>query len=105
MNQIIDHNDVLEWSVLNNSKVFDEKAILGLHAIFSVQKSMDSLFWCVQVIDDWLSIVQCSCSEDIDIVMLTHIGQKFEAIGSNIEFELISFMGMSNISFFFLVKY
>ena len=78
---------------------------MSLHTVLSMQKSLDCLFRSVQVVDDWLSIVQSASGEDINIVVLTHVGQEFEAIRPHIEFELISFMVMSNISFLLLVEH
>ena len=104
MDKIINHDDIFESPVLNDSEIFDEKTILGLHAIFAVQESQNGLFGSVKVVDDWLGIVKSASRKNIDIVVLAHVGQKFKAIWSDIELEFVTFMVVGDICLLVLVK-
>lgn len=74
VDKVINHDDILEPSVLYNPEIFDKKAVLRLHAVLTMQKSQNSLFGSVEVIDDGFSVVEGTGCENIDIVVLTHVG-------------------------------
>lgn len=63
-----------------------------------MQEPLNGLLFLVEIGNDGLSVVQSACCEDIDIVVVAHIGQKLKAIRANIELKLISFTGKSHIS-------
>jgi len=77
---------------------------LGLHAVFPMKEALDCLLWLIQIVDDRFSIIESACGEYIDIVVLTHVGQKLEAVGSDIEPKLITFVSISNIGFLIFVE-
>ena len=104
MHQVINHYDILQSSVLDDSKVLYVKAVLSLHAVFTMQKALNGFFRLIQISNDGLCIVVSTCSEYIDIIVVSHVRQKLKAIGSDIESELISFMDICHIYFFIFVK-
>lgn len=65
-----------------------------------MKKSLDRLLLLVEVGDDWFCIVVGASGEDIHVVVDAHVGQEFEAVGTHVELELISFAGELHISFF-----
>jgi hypothetical protein len=89
---------------LNDSEILDEKSILCFHTVLAVQESQNCLFGSVEVIDDRFSVVESASCENIDIVVLTHVGQEFEAMRSDIELEFISLMIVGDICLFILVE-
>ena len=104
VNQVVNHDDVLEGPVLDDPEVLDEKAVLSFHAVLSMQKPEDSLLGSVQVVDDGLCVVEGPGCENVDVEVLTHIGKEFEAVGPDVEFELVPLVVVSHISFFLLVE-
>lgn len=98
MGQIINHDDVFELPVLNNTKILYEESVLSLHTIFPMQKSKDGFLLLVEVSNDWLSIVVGSSCKDIDVVVVGHIGQELKAIGPHVELEFIAFACKFHIS-------
>lgn len=69
-----------------------------------MQKSKDGFLGSVEVVDDGLGIVKSAGSENIDVEVLTHVGKEFEAVGPDVEFELVALVVVSHISFFLLVE-
>lgn len=65
-----------------------------------MQKSLNSLLFLIQISYDRLSVVQSTSRKHIDIVMVAHASQKFKAIWSYIELELVSFACKPDISLF-----
>jgi hypothetical protein len=62
VDKVINDDNVLEVSIGNDAQVFDKEPILGFHAIPSMQQSMDSLAFLVQVGHNWLSVgLSASC--------------------------------------------
>jgi hypothetical protein len=104
VDQIVDHDDILQPSVLYNSEILDEEAVLSLHAVFAVQKSLDGLFGLVEVGDDGLCVVEGACGEDVDVVVLTHVGQKLEAVGPHVEAELVAVVVVGHVGFLVFVE-
>ena len=104
MTKVVDHDDIFQLTVLDDPEVFDEEAILGLHAVFSMQKSQDCLLGSVEVVNDRFGVVKSASSEDVDVVVLAHSSEEFEAVGSDIESELITFVSMGDVGFLILVK-
>ena len=104
MDKVVNHNYILERSVLNNSEIFDKEAILSLHTVFSMQKPENSLLRSVQIIDDRLCVVKSSSCKDIDVIILTHVCQKLKTVRSDIKSKFISFMIVSDISFLILIE-
>jgi len=62
VDKVINDDNVLEVSIGNDAQVFDKEPILGFHAIPSMQQSMDSLAFLVQVGHNWLGVgLSASC--------------------------------------------
>jgi hypothetical protein len=53
----------------------------------------------IKICNDRLSIVQSAGCEDIDVVVVAHIGQKLKAIRPDVELEFITLTGKAHISF------
>ena len=104
MHQVINHYDILQSSVLDDSKVLYVKAVLSLHAVFTMQKALNGFFRLIQISNDGLCIVVSTCSEYIDIIVVSHVRQKLKAIGSDIESELIAFVIVGHVCFLFYVE-
>lgn len=100
MSQVINDYDVFQLFIWNDSQVFNEKSIVSLHTIFSVHNSQNGFLFLVQVANNWFSIILGSGCEHINVENLTHRWQKFQAVRSDIEFELIAFVSKLDISFF-----
>ena len=60
---------------------------------------MNSFLLLIEIVNDGFCVIMCPSSEDIDVVILAHVGEKLIAIWSNIELELITFMTEFYISF------
>lgn len=99
MSQIINHDDILEIPILNNPEILDEEPILSLHTILAVKEALNGFLFLIEIGNDGLSIVQSASREDIDIVVVAHIGQKLKAIRPDIELEFITLTGKAHISF------
>ena len=104
VHQVINHYDILQSSVLDDSKVLYVKAVLSLHAVFTMQKALNGFFRLIQISNDGLCIVVSTCSEYIDIIVVSHVRQKLKAIGSDIESELIAFVIVGHVCFLFYVE-
>lgn len=76
MDQVINHNDILQFPIRNNPQILDEETILGLHAIFAMQHSVYGFLLLVEVGNNGLCVILSACCEDIDGVVLTHIAEK-----------------------------
>ena len=74
MHEVVNHDDILKWPILDDPEVFDEKTVLGFHTILAMKKSKDGFFGSVQVVNDGFGIIESACCEHVDIVVLAHVG-------------------------------
>lgn len=56
LNQIVDYYNIFEFSVLNNSQIFNAMALLGLQATIPAKEISDILMLFVEPLNDGLSI-------------------------------------------------
>ena len=98
MDKVINHDNILKVSIGYDAQVFDKEAILGLHAIPSMQQSMDILAFLVKVGHYWLSICLRSRCEHINRIVFTHLCQELHASWTYVEPKFFSFMTKTNIS-------
>jgi hypothetical protein len=99
MDQVVDNHNILQIFVRNYSQILYEKTIVGLHAIFPVHNTENRFLLLIQIVYNGLSIVLCSCSENINVVNFAHGIQKLKAMRPDIKFELISFKSELDVSF------
>ena len=83
--QVVNDDHVFEVTVLDDTQVFDEEAILRLHAVFSRQDVTDVLIFWVNVVDDGICVVLRAGGEDDDLVFLTHVREELHQIGSYLD--------------------
>ena len=55
--EVVDNDHVLEVTVLDDSEILDEEAILGLHAMLPGEHIADVLVLWIDVVDDRVCIV------------------------------------------------
>ena len=75
--QVVNDDHVFEVTVLDDTQVFDEEAILRLHAVFSRQDVTDVLIFWVDVVDNGICVVLSTGGEDDDLEDFTHILEEF----------------------------
>ena len=100
MDKIIDNDDVLELAISNNAEILDVEAVVSFHTILAMQDSMDCFLLLVEVSDDRLCIVLGGGSVDVDVVNFCHFVEELEAVGPDVELELIAFEVEDDVCFF-----
>ena len=80
--EVVDNDHVLEVTVLDDSEILDEEAILGLHAMLPGEYIWDVLVLRIDVIDDGICIVLGGGCEDDDLVGLAHVLEELHQVGS-----------------------
>ena len=100
MHQVVDNYDVVQISVLDDSEILDVESIVGLHAVFPMENAVDGFVLFVQVADDGLGVVDCGGGKDINEEVFTHSIQEFEAVGSDVESEIVAIKFQIHVRFF-----
>ena len=62
--------------------------MLGTQTVLTGEDSVYKSLLFVEVVDDWLSVVECGSCEDVDKEVLTHLLQKLMASWSDVESEI-----------------
>ena len=66
MHEVVNHDKIFEITIADDAQILDEEAILGLHAVFTVQKSHDGFLFLIEIADNGFSIVEGAGSEHVD---------------------------------------
>lgn len=90
MHQIVNYHNVFQILVWYDSQILNKKAIVSLHTILSVHHSQNCLLLLIQVVNNRLSVILSSGSENINVVNFTHVFQKLQTVRSHIKLEFIS---------------
>lgn len=97
MHQVINNDYIFELFVGNNSQVFDEESIMGLHAVLSVKYAKNCFFLLIEVVNNRFSIVLDACCENVDVVDLAHSVKELETVGPHVELKLIALVSEPNV--------
>lgn len=89
--QIVNNDDIFQFTIGDDSEVFDEESVVSFHAVLPMQCSMDRFIFFVEIIDDWFSVVLCPGSKYIDCIERGHLFKELQAIRPYIELKLVSF--------------
>jgi hypothetical protein len=100
VDEIVHNHNILEFSVLDDPQILDIESVVSFHTILAMQNTMDRLFLLVQILDNGLSVVHRGGRENVNRVQLVHLLQEFEAVGSDIELELIALDCKGYVGFF-----
>ena len=102
VDQVVDDHDIVQVSVLDDPQVLNVKPIMSLHAVLSMEDSVNGLVLFVQMSNDGLGIVNRWGSENINEEVLAHSVQKLKAMGSDVEPELVAIQFKVHVRFFII---
>lgn len=85
MRQIIHDDKVFGITILNNSQIFNEKTILGLHTIHSGEYPVDEFPTGIDVVDNGVRIIRTWRREDKDVIIICQDLEEISAEGANID--------------------
>jgi len=73
--RVVHQNHVLKIPILDDSEVFDENAFFRLKAVLAIHPEIDECSFWVDQVDDSVSILLITGSEDADLVLSRALGQ------------------------------